>query len=61
MRINDWPTEERPRERLFAEGAESLSEAELLAILLRTGARGCSALDLARRLLVRFDGLRGLL
>ena len=61
MRIHDWPTGERPRERLMAEGPEALSDAELLAILLRTGTRGCSALDLARRLLARFDGLRGLL
>ncbi|NKI33824.1 DNA repair protein RadC [Wenzhouxiangella sp. XN79A] len=61
MRIHDWPTGERPRERLLNEGAEALSDAELLAILLRTGTRGCSALDLARRLLATFDGLRGLL
>jgi len=61
MRINDWPTAERPRERLLSDGADALSDAELLAILLRTGTRGCSAPDLARRLLARFDGLRGLL
>ncbi len=61
MRIADWPQNERPRERLLTQGAASLSDAELLAILLRTGARGRSALDLARLLLARFGGLRGLL
>ena len=61
MRIADWPQNERPRERLLAQGAASLSDAELLAILLRTGSRGRSALDLARLLLARFGGLRGLL
>lgn len=61
MKIHDWPESERPRERLLNEGPDALTEAELLAILLRTGTRGSSALDLARRLLARFDGLRGLL
>jgi DNA repair protein RadC len=61
MKIHDWPAAERPRERLLNEGPDALTEAELLAILLRTGTRGCSALDLARGLLARFDGLRGLL
>lgn len=61
MPITDWPREERPREKLLARGAASLSDAELLAIFLRTGVRGQSAVDLARTLLGRFDGLRGLL
>lgn len=61
MRIADWPMTERPRERLLASGPTGLSEAELLAILLRTGARGRSALDLARHLINRHGGLRGLL
>ena len=61
MAITDWPAAERPRERLLGEGAESLSDAELLAIFLRTGVRGKSAVDLARDLLSRFGGLRQLL
>lgn len=61
MRIADWPQTERPRERLLEHGPAGLSDAELLAILLRTGSNGCSALDLARRLLTAHGGLRGLL
>ena len=61
MRIADWPQTERPRERLLEQGAGTLSDAELLAILLRTGSRGRSALDLARGLISDFNGLRGLL
>jgi DNA repair protein RadC len=61
MSIRDWPVAERPRERLLDQGAQALSEAELLAILLRTGNRGQSALDLARSLLMRFGSLRSLL
>jgi len=61
MRIADWPMTERPRERLLADGPTGLSDAELLAILLRTGARGHSALDLARLLLARHGGLRALI
>lgn len=61
MRINDWPLSERPRERLLEHGPASLSDAELLAILLRTGARGRSALDLSRHLISEYGGLRGLL
>lgn len=60
MAINDWPLAERPREKLLARGAQSLSDAELLAIFLRTGLRGKTAVDLARELLVEFEGLRGL-
>jgi len=59
--INEWPEAERPREKLLSRGANALSDAELLAIFLRTGTRGKTALDLARELLAHFDGLRGLL
>lgn len=61
MAITDWPEDERPREKLLARGAEALSDAELLAIFLRTGVTGRSAVDLARDLLTRFGGLRPLL
>ncbi len=61
MAISDWPAAERPRERLLASGAKALSDAELLAVLLRTGVRGKSAVELARELLGRFNGLAGLL
>jgi DNA repair protein RadC len=56
MAISDWPAQERPRERLLALGAEALSDAELLAIYLRVGVRGKSAVDLARDLLLQHDG-----
>ncbi|MES2682919.1 MAG: DNA repair protein RadC [Pseudomonadota bacterium] len=59
--IKDWPEDERPRERLLARGAAGLSDAELLAIFLRTGIAGRSAVDLARDLLAEFGGLRALL
>ena len=61
MSIRDWPVDERPREKLLKLGPAALSEAELIAIFLRTGVRGRSALDVARDLLVRFKSLRGLL
>ena len=61
MSIRDWPSEERPREKLLARGVTALSEAELLAVLLQTGTRGRSAVDVARHLLVEFQSLRGLL
>ena len=61
MAISDWPLAERPRERLLADGAGALSDAELLAVFLRTGARGKSAVDLARELLAKAGGLAGLL
>jgi len=61
MPITDWPLEERPREKLLARGAAALSDAELLAIFLRTGVPGKTALDLARDLLTEYGGLRGLL
>jgi len=56
-RIKDMAEKDRPRERLLAEGAEALSSAELVAILLRTGRPGFSALDIARQLLARFQSL----
>ena len=59
--IRDWPADERPREKLLARGSQALSDAELLAIFLRTGVAGKSAVDLARDLLLRFGSLRGLL
>lgn len=60
MAISDWPESERPREKLLSRGAQALSDAELLAIFLRTGVVGRSAVDLARDLLVRFGSLRAL-
>jgi len=57
MGITDWPVGERPREKLLQRGASSLSDAELLAIFLRTGVAGKSAVDLARELLLRFSTL----
>lgn len=61
MKITDWPLDERPREKLLKLGADSLSDAELLAIFLRTGIQGASAVDLARNLLQQFGSLRGLM
>ena len=61
MRIKDWPASERPREKLLERGARALSDAELLAILIRTGSQGRTAVDLARHLLGMFGGLRPLL
>lgn len=60
MTILNWPITERPRERLMKFGAATLSDAELLAVYLRTGFAGTSAVDLARQLLSRFNGLHGL-
>ena len=57
MAITDWPEFERPREKLLQKGAASLSDAEVLAIFLRTGVTGKSAVDLARELLARFGSL----
>lgn len=57
MAITDWPESERPRERLLREGAEALSDAELLAIFLRVGVKGKSAVELARDLVNHFGGL----
>lgn len=58
--IKNWPADERPREKLLLRGAQSLSDAELLAIFLRTGTRGKTAVDLARELLHDFGSLRAL-
>ncbi len=60
MAITDWPESERPRERLLRQGAATLSDAELLAIFLRVGVKGASAVDLARTLLNHFGGLNRL-
>lgn len=60
MAISDWPASERPREKLLERGPAALSDAELLAIFLRTGCKGHSAVDLARELLSTFGGLRPL-
>ncbi|MGD8589429.1 MAG: DNA repair protein RadC [Chromatiales bacterium] len=61
MPITDWPAPERPREKLLQRGANALSDAELLAIFLRTGVTGKTAVDLARELLQEYGGLRQLL
>ncbi len=61
MSITDWPAKERPREKLLIHGPAALSDAELLAIALRSGTPGKSAVDLARELLAEFGGLRALL
>ena len=61
MKISDWPVQERPRERLLTNGPAHLSDAELLAIFLRTGIQGVSAVDLARNLLTHYGSLRKLL
>lgn len=60
MSISDWPAAERPREKLLNNGPQALSDAELLAIFLRTGCAGMSAVDLARDLLNTFGSLRAL-
>lgn len=60
MAITDWPEDERPRERLLTQGAAALSDAELLAIFLRVGVRGKSAVDLARELIRHFGSLNRL-
>lgn len=60
MAIVDWPANERPREKLLSLGSHRLSDAELLAIFLRTGRRGHSAVDVARQLLIEFGSLNAL-
>ena len=57
MAITDWPEQERPREKLLRAGATALSDAELLAIFLRVGMAGKTAVDLARDLLQHFQSL----
>lgn len=61
MAISDWPAEERPREKLLQRGAEFLSDAELLAVFLRTGTTRKTAVDIGRDLLKHFGSLRHLL
>ncbi len=61
MRLNNWPAPERPREKLLARGVQALSDAELLALFLRSGTRGRNAVDLGRELLRGYNGLRRLL
>jgi len=61
LSIKDWPDQERPREKLLNRGADALSDAELLAIFLRTGVKGSSAVDLARQMIRHFGDLRGVL
>ena len=60
LRIHELPAQERPREKLAAQGAEALSDSELIAILLRTGVPGANAVDVARQLLTEYGSLRGL-
>lgn len=61
LRVKEWPADERPRERLLNGGAHKLSNAELLAVFIGSGTRGCDAIELARRLLNEFEGLRGVI
>ena len=61
MHIKDWPEGDRPREILLEKGPEALSDAALLAILLRTGRQGKNAIALAREMISRFGGLNGLI
>ena len=61
MAITDWPTDERPREKLLARGAGALTDAELLALFLRTGSRGKSAVELGREIMARFGSFSALL
>ncbi|VVC74899.1 hypothetical protein AQUSIP_01730 [Aquicella siphonis] len=61
MRITDWPQEDRPREKLLNRGENALTDAELIAIFLKSGTRGKTALDLARELLNEFGGIKKLM
>lgn len=61
MSIQDWPEQQRPREKLLALGSHSLTDAELLALLLRTGCKGMNVIELSDHLLQRFNGLNNLL
>ena len=58
--LKDWPSVERPREKLLNQGASSLSDAELLAIFLRTGVKGCDVVELSRQLLTSFGSISGI-
>jgi len=59
MAIGHWPASERPRERLYYNGAEALADAELLALQLGSGARGRNAVDVAREMLAAYGSLAG--
>ena len=59
--VKEWPKSERPRERLLSQGPAALSDAELLAVILRNGVQGKDVTSLARELLAQFGGMRGLL
>ena len=61
MNISNWPLLERPKEKLISFGADKLSDAELIACVLQSGIKGLDVMELARLLLVEFDGLRGVL
>lgn len=61
MAIHDWPEYDRPREKLLTRGEEALTDAELLAIFLRTGSQGLNAVDMAKQLLNQFGGLKNLM
>ena len=61
MKITDWPRSERPIEKVLSHGVESLADAELLAVFLRTGVKGLNAVDLGRQLISRFGSVRGFL
>ena len=61
MAIKEWPTTERPQEKLLISGAHALSDAELLAMFIRSGTKGRSAVDVGRELLLEFGGLRQIL
>ena len=58
--IKTWPAEDRPREKLLKKGARSLNNSELLAILLRTGTNGSSAIDIARKVMKKFGTFRNM-
>lgn len=58
--IRHWPKDDRPREKLFRQGEHSLATSELLAILIRTGTKGTSAIDLSRQILAKFGTLRNM-
>lgn len=61
MRITNWPQEDRPREKLLIKGESALTDAELIAILLKSGTRGKTALDLARELLIEYGSIKKLM
>ena len=61
MGIKQWPASQRPRDKLIKQGAQALSDAELLAIFLRTGTQGVDAVELARRVVVHFGSLQALI